>query len=244
MLHLQRPISQTLKANITIINYKNVLHMSSNELSLKYDLLNSQMNPHFINNAIQSICNAINKGNVKQSINWLNKLSNLYRLVQKSTKSKLIELQDEIEISKLYIELQQDLFDKGFTYTIEIDPLLKDDLQYTKVPPLIFQPLIENAVLHGLKGKKRTGKGFITLSITVEKDMLYVCITDNGDGITKTQSELNEASGISLENINERLKIINGNKSEKKLLEVRTLKNDTGITQGTQSCLRVPLIQI
>lgn len=218
--------------------------MSSNELSLKYDLLNSQMNPHFINNAIQSICNAIDKGNINKSINWLNRLSSLYRLVQKSTKTKMIELQDEIEISKLYIELQQDLFDKGFSYTIQIDPLLKDELQYTKVPPLIFQPLIENAILHGLKDKKRTGKGVITVSITVEKEMLYVCITDNGDGITKTKNELDEASGISLENINERLKIINGSTCEKKLLEVRTLKNDTGITQGTRSCLRIPLIQI
>ncbi|QHI38479.1 Sensor histidine kinase YpdA [Kordia antarctica] len=218
--------------------------MSSNELSLRYDLLNSQMNPHFINNAIQSICNSITKGNVNQSINWLNRLSRLYGLVQKSTKCKMIDLLDEIEISRLYIELQKDLFDKGFKYTIKIDEALKDDLQYTKVPPLIFQPLIENAILHGLKGKKRTGKGELTISITLEKEMLYVCITDNGDGITKTKSELNESSGISLENINERLKIINGNQCEKKLLHVRTLRNDTGMALGTRSCLRVPLIQI
>ncbi len=218
--------------------------MSLNELSLRYDLLNSQMNPHFINNAIQSICNAMTKGNVTQSINWLNRLSHLYRLVQKSTKCKMIDLQDEIEISRLYIELQKELFDKGFSYTIQIDPLLEDDLAYTKVPPLIFQPLIENAILHGLKGKKRTGEGELLITISIEGEMLYVCITDNGDGITKTKKELNEGSGISLENINERLKIINGNECKKKLLDVRTLKNDTGIALGTQSCLRVPLIQL
>ncbi|KAB8155944.1 hypothetical protein EZY14_001655 [Kordia sp. TARA_039_SRF] len=218
--------------------------MSSNELSLRYDLLNSQMNPHFINNAIQSICNAMTKGNVNQSINWLNKLSHLYRLVQKSTKSKLIDLQDEIEISKLYIELQRDLFDKGFSYSIIIDEALQEDLEYTKVPPLIFQPLIENAILHGLKDMKRNGKGALKITITLEKEMLYVCITDNGNGITKTEKELNESSGISLENINERLKIINGSTNEKKLLDVRTLRSDDGIISGTQSCLRVPLIQI
>jgi LytS/YehU family sensor histidine kinase len=218
--------------------------MSSNELSLRYDLLNSQMNPHFINNAIQSICNAMTKGNVNQSINWLNKLSHLYRLVQKSTKSKLIDLKDEIEISKLYIELQRDLFDKGFSYSIIIDEALQEDLEYTKVPPLIFQPLIENAILHGLKDMKRNGKGSLKITITLEKEMLYVCITDNGNGITKTEKELNESSGISLENINERLKIINGTKSDKKLLDVRTLRSDAGIISGTQSCLRVPLIQI
>jgi len=218
--------------------------MSLNELSLRYDLLNSQMNPHFINNAIQSICNAITKGNVTQSINWLNKLSHLYRLVQKSTKCKMIDLQDEIEISTLYIELQKELFDKGFSYTIQIDPLLEDDLQHTKVPPLIFQPLIENAILHGLKGKKRTGKGELRITIFIEEDMLHVCITDNGDGITKTKQELNEGAGISLENINERLKIINGDTCKKKLLDVQTLKNDSGMALGTQSCLRIPLIQL
>ncbi|MEM6717918.1 MAG: histidine kinase [Bacteroidota bacterium] len=217
--------------------------MSSNELSLRYDLLNSQMNPHFINNAIQSICNAITKGNVNQSINWLNRLSHLYRLVQKSTKSKLIDLQDEIEISTLYIELQRDLFEKGFSYQIAIDDALKEDLEFTKVPPLIFQPLIENAIIHGLKGMKRNGKGNLKISIKLEDEMLYVCITDNGNGITKTEKELNESSGISLENINERLKIINGETREKKLLDVRTLRSETGII-GTQSCLRIPLIQI
>ena len=208
------------------------------------NLLNSQMNPHFINNAIQSICNSITKGNVNESINWLNRLSHLYRLVQKSTKSKMIDLQEELEISTLYIELQQDLFDKGFSYVITIDELLKEDLEHTKVPPLILQPLIENAILHGLKGMKRNGEGELKITVTVEKEMLYICITDNGNGITKTKQELNEASGISLENINERLKIINGGKTEKKLLDVRTLKNDTGIALGTQSCLRIPLIQI
>ncbi|EDP97801.1 histidine kinase [Kordia algicida OT-1] len=218
--------------------------MSSNELSLRYDLLNSQMNPHFINNAIQSICNSITKGNVNQSINWLNRLSHLYRLVQKSTKCKMIDLQEELEISTLYIELQRDLFDKGFSYVIKIDESLKEDLEHTKVPPLILQPLIENAILHGLKRMKQNGKGELQITVTVEKEMLYICITDNGNGITKTEKELNESSGISLENINERLKIINGGKSEKKLLEVRTLKNDTGIALGTQSCLRIPLIQI
>jgi len=218
--------------------------MSSNELSLRYDLLNSQMNPHFINNAIQSICNAITKGNVNQSINWLNRLSHLYRLVQKSTKSKLIDLQDEIEISTLYIELQRDLFDKGFTYTIVIDEALKENLEFTKVPPLIFQPLIENAILHGLKGMKRNGKGMLEISIRLESEMLCVCITDNGNGITKTEKELNESSGISLENINERLKIINGTDCKKKLLDVRTLRSEHGGVYGTQSCLRIPLIQI
>lgn len=218
--------------------------MSSNELSLRYDLLNSQMNPHFINNAIQSICNAITKGNVNQSINWLNKLSHLYRLVQKSTKCKLIDLQDEIEISKLYIELQRDLFDKGFAYTIVIDEALKEDLEYTKVPPLILQPLIENAIVHGLKAMKRNGRGELKISIMLEKEMIYACITDNGDGITKTKKELNEDAGISLENINERLKIINGSTCEQKLLDVRTLRNDAGLVFGTQSCLRIPLIQI
>lgn len=218
--------------------------MSSNELSLRYDLLNSQMNPHFINNAIQSICNAMTKGNVNQSINWLNRLSHLYRLVQKSTKHKLIDLEDEIKISTLYIELQRDLFENGFSYSIVIDEALKDELEFTKVPPLILQPLIENAIVHGLKKMKRNGKGELTISITVEKEMLYACITDNGDGITKTRVELNESSGISLENINERLKIINGNNCEQKLLDVRTLRNETGVALGTQSCLRVPLIQI
>lgn len=218
--------------------------MSTHELALKYDLLNSQMNPHFINNAIQSICNSITKGNVAQSISWLNRLSHLYRLVQKSTKTKLITLQEEIEISKLYIELQKDLFDRGFLYAIKINNLLKDDLQYTKVPPLILQPLIENAILHGLKSKKKTGKGELHITIDVKDEMLYICISDNGNGISSTKKNDYEASGISLENINERLKIINGDDCEKELLKVQNITNDSGIVVGTKSCLSVPLIQL
>ena len=74
--------------------------------------------------------------------------------------------------------------------------------------------------------------------------MLYVCITDNGDGICETQEKSNEASGISLENINERLKIINGNDCKKELLKVQNIKTDKGTTVGTKSCLRIPLIQL
>lgn len=142
------------------------------------------------------------------------------------------------------IELQRDLFEKGFTYAIVIDEALKEDLEFTKVPPLILQPLIENAIVHGLKGMKRNGKGNLNISIKLEEEMLYACITDNGDGITKTEKELNESSGISLENINERLKIINGTECKKKLLDVRTLRSEHGGISGTQSCLRIPLIQI
>lgn len=218
--------------------------MSTHELALKYDLLNSQMNPHFINNAIQSICNSITKGNVAQSINWLNRLSHLYRLVQKSTKTKLITLQEEIEISKLYIELQKDLFDSGFLYSIKINNVLKDDLQYTQVPPLILQPLIENAILHGLKSKKKSGKGELHITIDLEDEMLCVCISDNGNGISDTKKNHAEASGISLKNINERLKIINGENCDEELLKVENIISDTGITLGTKSCLKVPLIQL
>ena len=218
--------------------------MSSHELSLKYDLLNSQMNPHFINNAIQSICNSITKGNIEQSIRWLNKLSHLYRLVQKSTKHKLIDLEDEIQISTLYIELQQDLFDKGFSYTIEIDPSLREDLAYTKVPPLIFQPLIENAIIHGIKNKKKSGDGTLKVSLICQDEMLQVCVADNGSGLRKVTKMLDNATGISLENINERLQIINGETTEKKFVEVHSIKNSDGVITGTQSCLQIPLIQI
>lgn len=218
--------------------------MSTHELALKYDLLNSQMNPHFINNAIQSICNSITKGNVTQSINWLNRLSHLYRLVQKSTKTKMITLQEEIEISKLYIELQKDLFDNGFLYSITISNILKDELQFIKIPPLILQPLIENAIIHGLKNKKKAGKGELHITIDLEDEMLYVCISDNGNGLCQIKKNHNETSGISLENINERLKIINGNDCKKELLEVQNITTDAGITVGTKSCLRIPYIQL
>lgn len=218
--------------------------MSTQELALKYDLLNSQMNPHFINNAIQSICNSITKGNVNQSINWLNRLSHLYRLVQKSTKTKFISLYDEIEISKLYIELQKDLFNDGFSYAIKIETSLKDDLKYTKVPPLIFQPLIENAIVHGLKHKSGDEKGELTITIHPDEDTLYACIVDNGDGISdKEKHSYDEASGISIGNINERLNIIQGTTETKKLVDVKTIKDVEGNILGTKSCLQVPLIQ-
>lgn len=218
--------------------------MSSPEMSLKYDLLNSQMNPHFINNAIQSICNSITKGNIQQSINWLNRLSCLYRLVQKSTKEKLITLEEELQISTLYVELQQDLFEKGFSYRITIDETLKEDVSFTKVPPLIFQPLIENAIIHGLKSMKKNGKGELQIVITSDESTLHVCVLDNGEGISTSKSNQHTASGISLENINERLQIINGETSDQKLLRVETMKNHEGLILGTQSCLRIPLIQI
>lgn len=217
--------------------------MSEKELALKYHLLNSQMSPHFVNNTMQCICKAISEDNFKESLVWLQKLSKLTKIVNQSIHSRLICLDREIEISKLYLELQQEVFKSPFLYTITICDTLKTQLDMIKVPPMILQPLIENAIIHGLSPIDHN-EGQLNIKITSDNDFLNIVIADNGTGISSnTIFQKMKTHGIALKNINERLNIIDGNSEKKQWIDLTDIKDDFGNILGAKSSMKIPLIQ-
>jgi len=155
------------------------LKQKSSELEML--ALRAQMNPHFIFNSLNSINLFILENNRLQASEYLSKFSKLIRLILQNSQEAYIPLEKELEALQLYMELESLRFENKFDYTIsvaeDIDPTVM------KVPPLIIQPFVENAIWHGLLHKKENGH--LEIEAYRNGEILYYKITDNGIGRIK-----------------------------------------------------------
>lgn len=227
------------RRNLKIKQDKKIKENISN---LRYKALNAQMNPHFINNLLVNIENLVNKGALEEVKGSLSKFAELVNLILQSTKSNLINLTDEIEMAKLYLELQKLRFHKNITYTINTETISQEELENILVPPMILQPIIENAFKHGFKNGGKTN--CICVDFKIENDEFLICETlDNGVGIQKNEnSTTSNSSGISFSNINERLQLINESKSEENLVIISNVTDEFNTLVGLKVTLKIPLI--
>jgi ligand-binding sensor domain-containing protein len=150
---------------------------------LEMQNLRSQMNPHFIFNALNSINGFIVENKTHLASDYLTKFSKLIRMILDHSKSELISLSKELDALNLYVLMEKNRFDQAFDFKITIDP--KIDTNDIDLPPLILQPYIENAIWHGLM--HQTKQGSIQLNITQHNDRLVFTIEDNGIGRQKAQ---------------------------------------------------------
>ncbi len=142
--------------------------------------LQSQMNPHFIFNAINSIQNYILKNEEQEAYSYLAKFSKLIRMVLNNSRENSLLLDKELETLKLYVELEQLRFNDHFEFILKID----DDVDSSEIeiPTMLIQPYIENAIWHGLMNLKEERKGVLKLKISYETNLLKIVIEDNGIG--------------------------------------------------------------
>jgi tetratricopeptide (TPR) repeat protein len=171
--------------------------------------LRSQMNPHFIFNALNSVNHFIAQQDERTANKFLSEFSQLMRLVMENSQEDFISLHKEQEILSLYLKLEHYRFRDKFDYQIEVDKNINADA--VEVPPMLIQPYIENAVWHGLRYKDAKGK--LDLSFRKELDNIVVEVTDNGIGRKKSAELKTENqrkhNSTGLKNIQERLQIIN-----------------------------------
>ncbi|MBZ4037596.1 histidine kinase [Flavobacterium sp. 17A] len=155
-------------------------------LSLERRLLRSQMDPHFIFNALGNIQSMILQKDTIPAVSYLNKFAKLTRQILEQSRQELIALHEEVETLKNYIELQQLRLNNSFEYAIVCDESVDDDIL---IPPLLIQPFIENAVEHGLKPKSKEEKGMLQINFTQQTDQknLICTIKDNGIGLTASR---------------------------------------------------------
>ncbi|MFY0603843.1 MAG: histidine kinase [Flavobacteriaceae bacterium] len=182
--------------------------LTNNLLALKS--MRSQMNPHFIFNALNSVNSFIAVNDERNANRYLSEFSALMRSVLENSDEDFIPLSKEIELLELYVKLEHNRFKDKFDYTIEIDKNI--NLEQFLIPPMLLQPYIENAIWHGLRYKKEIGK----LSINITKkdlDAVIICIQDDGVGRKKsmelkTKNQLKQKSkGMST--IQSRIAILN-----------------------------------
>ena len=145
--------------------------------------LRGQMNPHFIFNSLNSIQHFITNRDKTEAINYLSKFSKLIRKILENSRENTVSLSNELQLLELYIQLEQLRFSNKFEYQIVVDE--KIDIENTEIPPLLIQPYIENAILHGLINKN--GEGDLYLSLEKNNGLIICKIEDNGIGRAKAQ---------------------------------------------------------
>jgi tetratricopeptide (TPR) repeat protein len=210
----QRLIITSLMIGIFILVFATYLvYRSSQQKRLANQLLalrslRSQMNPHFIFNALNSVNNYISKSDERSANKYLTDFSKLMRAVMENSKHDFVSLASEIQILELYLRLEHHRFKDKFNYSFTVDPEI--DQENIQIPPMLVQPYIENAVWHGLRYKE--AKGYLKVSLK-NGDHLKVIIEDNGIGRRKSiklkTKNQQSANSTGLKNINNRLGIIN-----------------------------------
>lgn len=182
----------------------------------KLDALRSQMNPHFIFNCINSIDALIQSNDKYYATIYLNKFAKLLRNILDSSKQNTVTLSKDIDTLKLYVELEQLRHENKFSAEIYTDDfLMQDDF---KVPPLIIQPFVENAILHGIR-YRTDNKGKLKVSVSKKNDYLQYIIQDNGVGRAfHSKKSVPEKTSYGIEMTNDRVKLFN--KQEKASIEI------------------------
>ncbi|WP_428740725.1 histidine kinase [Tenacibaculum sp.] len=182
--------------------------LANNLLALKS--MRSQMNPHFIFNALNSVNSFIAVSDERSANRYLSEFSVLMRAVLENSDEDFIPLTKEIELLELYVKLEHNRFKDKFDYSIRIDKSIPLD-EYS-IPPMLLQPYIENAIWHGLRYKKE--KGNLNISMTYkDSDAIQILIEDDGVGRQqsmemKTKNQLKQKSkGMST--IKKRIAILN-----------------------------------
>jgi tetratricopeptide (TPR) repeat protein len=189
--------------------YKNAMASKRANQLLALKSLRSQMNPHFIFNALNSVNHFIATQDERAANQFLSEFSMLMRLVLENSQQDFISLQKEQELLSLYLKLEHYRFRDKFDYEINLDPSL--NAESIEVPPMLIQPYLENAVWHGLRYKDTKGK--LSLRIKKENHNLVVEVCDDGIGRKKSAELKTENQkkhfSVGLKNIGERLTIIN-----------------------------------
>ena len=182
--------------------------LANNLLALKS--LRSQMNPHFIFNALNSVNSFIASSDERTANKYLSDFSFLMRAVLENSEKDFIPLEKEIELLELYTKLEHFRFQDKFDYNIEVDENI--NIEDFVIPPMLLQPYIENAVWHGLRYKKTKGRLDINI-VKMEEDEIAITITDDGIGREKSKAlktdNQQKQSSQGMSNIKKRVEILN-----------------------------------
>ena len=209
--------------------YRNIKQQRINNNLLALKSLRSQMNPHFIFNALNSVNSFIASNDERRANRYLTDFSKLMRAVLENSEEDFIPLSKEIELLQLYTKLEHFRFQDKFDYNITVDEAINvDDFL---IPPMLLQPYIENAVWHGLRYKEE--KGLLQISLKIREDNeLQIVIEDNGIGRSKSKAlkttHQKNQNSKGMGNIKKRVAILNEMYADKVDVFIEDIPNDGG----------------
>ena len=205
--------------------------------------LKSQMNPHFIFNALNSIQEQFMYGDKLKGNEQLSNFTYLTRQILEVSGKKQITIATEIDILIKYLDLEKMRFAKDFEYKISIASTIDED--YHKLPPMLLQPFVENSIKHGLMHKNGLKTLTIDFDLSSNEEYLICTIQDNGIG-RKKSTEIKAANQVkhnsfSTQSIEERLNLLNETLQLNDLI-VYTDLTENGAIIGTKVTVNIPLV--
>ncbi|HKK12401.1 MAG TPA: histidine kinase [Flavobacteriaceae bacterium] len=248
---LQKTVEEQLQKDIEALNkqvkidrLEKLKERYDRELAeLKISALRSQMNPHFIFNSLNSIKRYIIDNEKENAVYYLNKFSKLIRKVLATTREKEISIADELETMELYINIENIRFNNDINFNIDIEEGLQ--INTIKIPSLILQPFLENAIWHGLSLKEGNKK----LEIKIEKKgkkYINIHIIDNGIGRKRSaeikKKKIHQRDSIGIKLTEERLKNFAKGYKSKYALVYTDLEDPNLNTTGTKVTLQLPIV--
>jgi LytS/YehU family sensor histidine kinase len=222
------------------LQLKKTLTLQKELAEYEQKALHLQMNPHFVFNCLGSISSFIVQNGTDSAIKYLAKFSKLMRLTLEYSKEALIPIDKEIESLQNYLELEQLRFNQVFDFTITKSAIIEDDLA---LPPLLLQPFVENAIIHGLVSKQEKGK--IDISFELENESLLITISDNGVGFDASQKLKEESVSIhksmALDITKKRLEMMETTTQKKSFVTINEVADAEGKILGTKVVLHLPV---
>jgi len=184
----QKTILTSLAVLLVLVAFFSLLYLRHTRLKAKFSqidleqrLLRAQMNPHFIFNSLCAIQDLIISDKPQKANAFLTKIARLMRNILENSREEFVALDKEIETLRLYMDVQQLRFEKGFEYEIRLDGTI--DPENISVPPMLAQPCVENSIEHGLLAGKDNGR--IEVSYSLKEGLIMLEVTDNGIGREK-----------------------------------------------------------
>jgi tetratricopeptide (TPR) repeat protein len=232
----------TILVTTIFIYFSQIKRTEQQKTELKLKLFRSQMDPHFIFNALGSIQSFMYQNEQGKAASYLGQFSSLTRSVLKNSNKELITLEEELETLKNYIEIEKMRKRDCFQYILDVDENIETCFVY--VPPIFLQPFVENAIQHGF-AKKDCTQGMISINIKQKPKSILINITDNGQGINSSLKNKKESShqSMGMKIFRERIRLIERKYKKTVKFEVFDVSEKNPELTGTSVNIDFPLIE-
>ncbi|MFK7953472.1 MAG: histidine kinase [Ekhidna sp.] len=220
---------------ILIVNRQRNAAKRKKQIEVEQRFLRSQLNPHFISNALVAVQSSLMENNVDNASTYLDTFSRLMRDILENSREELISIEDEVDMLSGYLEINQKRLKDQIEYTVAIDENI--DTDFDRVPPMLIQPFVENAIDHGIPPKGEKMK--IDVQFSKEHEAITVVIKDNGGGIQENSNSRKRS--LSTQIIKERIDLLNQSLKEKITLNMENWTDEWGSTRGLKVTLSLHL---
>lgn len=224
---------------IVLYNRRKKIKFDKQVKEVEMKALRAQMNPHFIFNSLHSINKYVLENDKENASVYLSKFANLMRLILENSRERQVPLEKDLDALELYMQLEALRFKNKFSYSINTDEDV--DKENTLIPPMLLQPFVENAIIHGVQNKEH---GEIKIHVYKEKEMICCVIEDKSslkENTVVAVDENKKHKSLATKIITERLSIFNQIKKVKSSVNIFDLKNTENKTGGMRVELLLPL---